>query len=257
MVAADILDLQPSTGVESVCRTSTGGDVPVQVQVGRVDGSEPLLIVTVRDATDLQAGREAKFEAEAKCRALVEQIPAVVYLDPVDENSDSIYVSPQVVTLLGIDREEWLTDPYCWRKHVHPEDLDRAWEEYEDAFNDHTTLDHEYRMVHEDGTIKWVLEQAFPIDDEHGNPWLIQGVIFDISARKAAEEQVALSPTTTSSRACQPRAVRGVARARSRAQARPGRRRRLPRPRQLQARERFPRPRRRRPTTRAARRSAP
>ena len=191
MVAADILDLQPSTGVESVCRTSTGGDVPVQVQVGRVDGSEPLLIVTVRDATDLQAGREAKFEAEAKYRALVEQIPAVVYLDPVDENSDSIYVSPQVVTLLGIDREEWLTDPYCWRKHVHPEDLDRAWEEYEDAFNDHTTLDHEYRMVHEDGTIKWVLEQAFPIDDEHGNPWLIQGVIFDISARKAAEEQVA------------------------------------------------------------------
>ena len=46
-------------------------------------------------------------------------------------------------------------------------------------------------MVHEDGSIKWVLEQAYPINDEHGNPWLIQGVIFDISARKAAEEQVA------------------------------------------------------------------
>ena len=46
-------------------------------------------------------------------------------------------------------------------------------------------------MVHEDGSIRWVLEQAYPINDEHGNPWLIQGVIFDISARKAAEAQVA------------------------------------------------------------------
>ena len=46
--------------------------------------------------TELQAGREARFEAEAKYRTLVEQIPAVVYLDPVDENKDSIYVSPQI-----------------------------------------------------------------------------------------------------------------------------------------------------------------
>ena len=45
-------------------------------------------------------------------------------------------------------------------------------------------------MIHEDGSVRWVLEQAFPIDDEHGNPWLIQGVIFDITERKSAEEQV-------------------------------------------------------------------
>ncbi len=46
-------------------------------------------------------------------------------------------------------------------------------------------------MVHEDGTVRWVLEQAYPIDDEAGKPWLIQGVIFDITERKRAEEQVA------------------------------------------------------------------
>ena len=49
-------------------------------------------------------------------------------------------------------------------------------------------MSHEYRMVHEDGTVKWVLELARPIHDEHGDPWLIQGVIFDITARKEAEE---------------------------------------------------------------------
>ena len=33
-----------------------------------------------------------------------------------------------------------------------------------------------------------VLELARPIDDEHGDPWLIQGVLLDITARKEAEE---------------------------------------------------------------------
>jgi diguanylate cyclase (GGDEF)-like protein/PAS domain S-box-containing protein len=191
LIAAEVVDQDPGTRVEAVCRTKAGDEIPVEVQVGSIDGPERMLVVTLRDVSDLKAGREARFEAEAKYRALVEQIPAVVYLDPVDEDSESIYVSPQVVTLLGIDQNEWLTDPYCWRKHVHPADLDRVWEEYQDAYNDHTTLNHEYRMVHEDGSIKWVLEQAYPISDEHGKPWLIQGVIFDISARKAAEEQVA------------------------------------------------------------------
>ena len=181
----------PGTRLETICRTNDLSEIPVEIHLGTIEGPERLLVLSLRDVSILKAGCEAQFEAEAKYRALVEQIPAVVYLDPVDENSDSIYVSPQVVTLLGIDQDEWLTDPYCWRRHVHPEDLDRAWEEYEDAYNNHTTLIHEYRMVHEDGSIRWVLEQAYPINDEHGNPWLIQGVIFDISARKAAEEQVA------------------------------------------------------------------
>jgi diguanylate cyclase (GGDEF)-like protein/PAS domain S-box-containing protein len=161
------------------------------VHLGTIEGPDRLLVVTLRDVSDLHAGREARFEAEAKYRALVEQIPAVVYLDPVDEDQDSIYVSPQVVQLLGVSQDEWLSDPYCWRKHVHRDDIDRVWREYADAYNQHSTLNHEYRMIHEDGSIRWVLEQAYPIRDEHGDPWLIQGVIFDITERKKAEEQIA------------------------------------------------------------------
>ena len=259
LIAADLLDLESGSRVEAVCRTNGGGEVPVKAHIGRIEGPERLIVITFRDASELRAGREARFEAEAKYRALVEQIPAVVYLDPIDENSDSIYVSPQVVTLLGVDQQEWLTDPYCWRKHVHPEDLDRVWEEYEDAFNNHTTLNHEYRMVHEDGTVRWVLEQAYPIEDGSGEPWLIQGVIFDITERKVAEEQVAFLAyhdkltglpnrvlfeemlENAISRARRHDLGVGVA---------------LPRSRQLQARERLARPRRRRPVARPARGAA-
>ncbi len=61
-------------------------------------------------------------------------MPGVVYLDPVDEASDSISVSPQVFDLLGVEPEAWLADQYCWSKHVHPDDFVRAWDEYMNAY---------------------------------------------------------------------------------------------------------------------------
>src|SRR5207249_3947268 len=64
---------------EAVCRRSDGVELPVEVHVGEIDGTERFLVVTIRDVSDLQAGREARFEAEAKFRALVEQISAITY----------------------------------------------------------------------------------------------------------------------------------------------------------------------------------
>ena len=174
------------------CHRKTGEDVPVEVHLGAVEGPAGwYLVVTLRDVSDLRRGEAARFEAEAKYVSLVEGIPAITYIDPVDENQNSIYVSPQVTELLGISQEEWLTNPYCWRHHVHPEDEQRAWDEYVEAYRNQESLTHEYRMVHEDGHVVWVSEQAFIVRNEHGEPWLIQGVIFDITERKKAEEQVA------------------------------------------------------------------
>jgi diguanylate cyclase (GGDEF)-like protein/PAS domain S-box-containing protein len=191
LLPAELLLVESTARFETHCHTAGGTDVPVEVHLGTIERPERLLVVTIRDTTELLRGREATFEAEAKYRSLVEQIPAVVYLDPVSEDSDSIYVSPQVHGLIGVTQEEWLTNPYCWSSHVHPDDLERVFADYREAYNNHLPLNHEYRMLHADGTEKWVLEQAFPVDDENGDPWLMQGVIFDITQRKRAEEQIA------------------------------------------------------------------
>ncbi len=260
LVAVEIAALPGGTRVESLCRRADGDEVPVEVHVGTIGGDDPMLVVALRDVSELQAGRDATFEAEAKYRSLVEHIPAVVYLDPVDEDANSIYVSPQVQELLGITPEEWASDFYAWRHHVHPEDIDKAWEEYQQAYNDHTALNHEYRMIHEDGTVKWILEQAYPILDEDGKPWLIQGVMFDITERKKAEEQVAFLAYHDKLTGLPNRALfeelldTAIARARRHDL---GVGVDLPRPRQLQARERLARPPRRRSPARPARRSAP
>ncbi|MGZ5292154.1 MAG: putative bifunctional diguanylate cyclase/phosphodiesterase [Actinomycetota bacterium] len=178
--------------VEGSCLRSDGVELPVEVHVGSVGGpAGRYLVVTLRDVSELRAAVAARFESEAKYVALVEGIPAITYLDPIAEDEASIYVSPQVKELLGISQDDWLTNPYCWRDHVHPDDFDQAWDEYVEAYTNRRALTHEYRMVHKNGTELWVSEQAFIIRNEAGEPWLIQGVIFDITERKRAEEQVA------------------------------------------------------------------
>ena len=185
-------DATPAKAVPAVCRRKDGEEVPVEVHLGQVEGARGrYLVVTLRDVSELREAQSARFATEAKYLSLVEGIPAITYIDPVDEDAKSIYVSPQVRDLLGISQEEWLEDMYSWRRHVHPDDIDRAWEEYVDAYTNQTSLSHEYRMLHADGRVLWVSEQAFIVRNETGQPWLIQGVIFDITERKEAEEQVA------------------------------------------------------------------
>src|SRR3984885_7496132 len=51
---------------------------------------------------------------EAKYRALLEQIPAVVFMAYLDRGIREAYVSPQIEASLGYSREEWLEDPVRW-----------------------------------------------------------------------------------------------------------------------------------------------
>ena len=77
LIAADLLELPEGTRVEATCRRAGLAPIPIEAHIGTLEVPEPLLVVALRDATELQAGREAAFEAEAKYRSLVEHIPAV------------------------------------------------------------------------------------------------------------------------------------------------------------------------------------
>jgi PAS domain S-box-containing protein len=142
------------------------------------------------DVTDRMWEPGTLFETEAKYRGLIETLPAVTYVDPLDEWSDSLYVSPQIHELLGVSAEEWLTDPSTWRRHAHPDDVERAWSAYVAARDAGAAYEQEYRMLHEDGRVVWVSERGVVLRDAEGHPWVAQGVLLDVTERKRAEEEV-------------------------------------------------------------------
>ena len=58
-----------------------------------------------------QRAERSALEAEARYRALVEQIPAITYIEAVDRGGRStslLYVSPQIEDVFGYSPEEWI-----------------------------------------------------------------------------------------------------------------------------------------------------
>ncbi len=125
---------------------------------------------------------------EARYRALVEQIPAVVFMAYLDRGIGEAYVSPQIEAALGFSQEEWLEDPVRWYSHIHPDDKQRWSTEAADMFLTGNPLRSAYRVVARDGRVIWFHCEAKMIRKPDGEPWFIHGVGFDITDLKRTEE---------------------------------------------------------------------
>jgi PAS domain S-box-containing protein len=125
---------------------------------------------------------------EARYRALVEQIPAVVFMAYLDRGIGEAYVSPQIEAALGFSQEEWLEDPVRWYSHIHPEDKQRWSTEAAEMFLTGNPLRSAYRVISRDGRVVWFHCEAKMIRKEDGEPWFIHGVGFDITDLKQTEE---------------------------------------------------------------------
>jgi PAS domain S-box-containing protein len=163
------------------------------VVTGQATG-EPLMQGVMFDITERKAAEEQRRETEAKYRTLVEQIPAVSYVDVYDPDPPGLfrteYVSPQIETMLGFSPDEFIRDPDLWYSMVHPDDRERSRAADERHFATGEPLTEEYRVVGRDGRELWVLDEAVLVRDQHGGPRYSQGILYDITARKKAEEDL-------------------------------------------------------------------
>jgi PAS domain S-box-containing protein len=127
-------------------------------------------------------------------RSLVEGIPAVLYIDYLDEWSTNWFTSPQAVELLGYEVEEWGTNPDLWLGKIHPDDVDRVKAENERSNETGEPFVSQYRMYTKDGRLLWLRDEA-TLSHDGGRPHWI-GVILDITPQKEAEEKLRWSLET-------------------------------------------------------------
>ena len=146
-----------------------------------------------RPAAEAEAAGPAEArlrKAEARYRALVEQIPAVTFMAPLDGDSTELYVSPQIEELLGFSAQEWLDNPILWYQRLHPDDKERWQSEFARTVNAGRTFRSDYRFLARDGRVVWVHGEARVVSDEEGRPLFLQGVAFDITESKTAEAEL-------------------------------------------------------------------
>jgi len=138
--------------------------------------------------SDRDESEEQLPNVDAIYRALVEQIPAVVFMAHLDRGIGEAYVSPQIEASLGFSQEEWLEDPIRWYQQIHPDDKQRWSIEAAQMFLSGTPLRSAYRVIARDGRIVWFHCEAKMIRRKNGRPWFIHGIAFDITELKRTEE---------------------------------------------------------------------
>jgi PAS domain S-box-containing protein len=151
------------------------------------------LSVFFRDVTDRKHLEDVLRDSEARYRSLLDHLPAVVYVLADDEHQTATYFSPRLRELTGYTPEEALADPEKWRWQdlIHPDDRARVEAEDERAYVAGEPFRCEYRLARRDGGFVWVRDECVAVLDETGRDIARQGVLLDITERKAIEEALA------------------------------------------------------------------
>jgi PAS domain S-box-containing protein len=148
------------------------------------------LMVAVAPAT---AEEERTDATEDRFQRVVEQLPAIVYLESVQRDPEEagrmLYISPQVTTLLGFSPQEWMRDPVAWARQFHQDDRARIREEYERVERTGQPFQAVYRMYARDGSIRWFRDEAVLVRDANGVPLYWQGIMFDVTSERASEDR--------------------------------------------------------------------
>ena len=104
---------------------------------------------------EMMQGKPGKCPAlspDARYRALIEQIPAIVFLAHMDGGLGEAYVSPHIDAILGFPQEEWLLNPVLLFRQLHPGDRDRWSVESARLFMTGEPLKSTYRILARNGS---------------------------------------------------------------------------------------------------------
>jgi two-component system cell cycle sensor histidine kinase/response regulator CckA len=139
-----------------------------------------------KDVTEFKRAEAALRESEQRFRQLAESIADVFWLYDV-EKSQTLYVNPAFEQVLGHPCEALYRNSHLWLECIHPDDRERIGAEYDQALKT-GMINHEYRIVRPDGSVRWLRERGFGVRDDRGVIRRFAGIAEDVTEREQLED---------------------------------------------------------------------
>jgi PAS domain S-box-containing protein len=156
---------------------------------GAVLAGQKLIFCVCRDISQRKAAERALRKSEEKYRLLVKQIPAVVFRGYPDWSID-IFDDQKIEKLTGYPKEDFDTRRRKWSDLILEDDLPQVKAIFLEGLKSAGTYEREYRIRKKSGEIIWVQVHGRIFLDTASQVDHISGVIFDVTARKRAEEEL-------------------------------------------------------------------
>jgi diguanylate cyclase (GGDEF)-like protein/PAS domain S-box-containing protein len=101
-------------------------------------------------------------------------------------------VGPEIESITGYPPSDFIDHARrSYGSIVHPEDYDGMVSSFRDAIQRRAPYAIEYRIIHADGSTRWVQGHGRGAFDADGNVTRIEGLFFDVTERRTSEERLA------------------------------------------------------------------
>ena len=164
--------------------------VNLSVSLVRDELNQPLYFVTlIENITQRKQAEQALKESEKQFRSLVSNIPGAIYRCQCDAYWTMDFISNAIEGISGYKAGEFIDNQVrSYASIIHPKDQEYVEYVINQAVATQESFILEYRIIHQDGSVRWVYEKGRGVFDYCGNILHLNGAIFDISDRKQVEQ---------------------------------------------------------------------
>lgn len=144
-----------------------------------------------RENAERRAAERALQDSEGKLRTLIENFPGTVFRCLNDDHWTALFMSSKDGHHAGYPTADFIDNAArSMASLVHPADHARIAAVMQQAAAGNGRWELEYRILHRDGGIRWVVEYGTTVRDGLGRPAYLDGFILDITAQKEASMEV-------------------------------------------------------------------
>jgi diguanylate cyclase (GGDEF)-like protein/PAS domain S-box-containing protein len=146
--------------------------------------------------TSLEEAVEERTRELSNANIIVQNSPVILYRLRGEPSFPLIYISHNI-TKFGHDPNTLLSSPSWAQTLIDPDDQAKVGEAMARILDkDGEGASIEFRLRTGDGALRWVENRYVPVRDKEGRLIEVEGIIIDVTERKAAEEKITLLART-------------------------------------------------------------
>lgn len=154
-------------------------------------GDVVLLIPEGHDITELRATLENLSLAETRLEDA--QYVARMGHWEYDLSRQEAYWSDTLYPVFGLDPRTTTDPSEEFMARIHPDDVEQVKASLEQAYETRQAYEHTYRLIHPDGSVRFVFGAGNVVEDESGNVIKLTGIVQDVTRRRRLEASLARS----------------------------------------------------------------
>ena len=130
-------------------------------------------------------------ESESRYRSLVSNLPGVVFRSIFHERWTMLYMSDIATEYFGYPVEDIVNDAkICFSEIIHPADIGSDTVFIKKALANRQPYEATYRIIRANGEIRWIWETGQVDVNYHGEGYLVDGVMLDVTERKKQDDRL-------------------------------------------------------------------